>query len=444
MDVARINSGHCEVEDVPRYVRAVRKAAEASGRRLAVLLDLQGPRLRVGEVRAAGAELSPGQEFTITTRQEVGDSKSVSTSYHNLPSDLHPGDMVLMDDGRIRMRVREISGSEIICEVLEGGTLTSGKGMNFPGANLSLSAFTDGDRRYLKAGVEAGVDWIAQSFVRTPDDVRSIKAAVRELGAQCPVMAKIEKPEALSNIDGILAEADGIMVARGDLGVEMNVEDVPLVQKELIAKAPRYAMPVVTATQMLESMVHSPRPTRAEASDVANAILDGTDAVMLSAETAVGDYPVQSVETMARIAARAEPAIDHRDILEERGRWAEKSPAAAIGYAACKVAEDMRAKAIIAMTRSGYSARMTARYRPEQPIIAVSPSEAVLRQLSPVWGVEGIVLPEFGELIEAVTAASDAALERRLVAKGDLVVVVGGLQDEERGKTNVVHLHTVR
>lgn len=444
MDVARINSGHCEPSDVPAYAAAAREAGEAVGRRVGVILDLQGPRLRVGDIEGEGALLVPGQEFTITTRDETGDSSRASTSYGDLPGDLRPGDEVLIDDGRIRLRVLRISGDEISCEVIEGGTLRSGKGMNLPGADISLAAFTGEDRRYLEAGLGAGVDWIAQSFVRTADDVRDLKAAIGELGSACPVMAKIEKPEALSNIDRLLAEADGIMVARGDLGVEMNVEDVPLVQKDLISRAPRFARPVVTATQMLESMVHNPRPTRAEASDVANAILDGTDAVMLSAETAVGAYPVQAVEMMASIAERTEPAIDYREILEARGRWAEESPAAAIGYAACKVAEDMRAKAIIAMTRSGYSARMIARYRPRGPLVAVSPSETVLRELSVVWGVKGLRLPEYEGLVESIATASDAAEAEGIVEKGDLVVIVGGLLDERSGKTNVVHLHTVR
>lgn len=444
MDVARINSGYCEPADVPVYTGAVREAAGTAGRRVGVLLDLQGPRLRVGEVRGNQALLVDGQEFTITTRDGPGDSTRMSTSYPGLAADLRPGGLVLIDDGRIRLRVREISGDDITCEVIEGGTLVAGKGMNFPGADIALAAFTEKDRVYLEAGIRAGIDWVAQSFVRVPADVRDLKAAIRHMGAMCPVMAKIEKPEALSNIDGILEEADGIMVARGDLGVEMNVEDVPLVQKDLISRAPLFAKPVVTATQMLESMIHDPKPTRAEASDVANAILDGTDAVMLSAETAVGAYPVQAVETMARIAARAEAAIDYRGILERRGRWEEKEPPAAIGYAACKVADDMGAKAILAMTRSGYTARMIARYRPREPIIAFSPGEAVLRHLSVVWGVRGIRLPEFKELPESIATASDAAVAEGMADKGDLVVIVGGLLHERSGKTNLVHLHTVR
>jgi pyruvate kinase len=444
MDVARINSGHCEIHEIRSYVELIKQAGEKAGRRVAAMLDLQGPRLRVGPIKGESVLLEDGQGFDISTTRREGDATGVSVAYEGLASDLKPGDTVLMDDGLIRMRVKEISGTDIRCEVLEGGTLLQGKGMNFPRSDLRLAAFTDRDREYLEAGLEAGVDWVAQSFVRSASDVHDLTAAMRELGRSVPVMAKVEKPEAVRNIDEILESSDGIMVARGDLGVEMDPEEVPLVQKELIRESIYAALPVVTATQMLESMVEKPRPTRAEASDVANAILDGTDAVMLSAETSIGGYPVQAVEMMTRIAARTEPAIDYARILEERGRWGHRSTTDAVGYAACKIAADLNARAIIAMTRGGYTARLIARYRPSARILAVSPKERTIDALSLVWGVEGTVVPEFAELRLLIEEASHACARECYVSRGDLVVITGGFVDEESAKTNVVHVHTVR
>ncbi len=443
MDVARINSGHCDVDEVRGYVELVRKAGEAAGKRIGVMLDLQGPRLRVGPIRGASVQLVKGQDFTISTVQSRGDASRISVAYEGLPRDLEPGDAVFIDDGLIRMKVRDVAGTEIRCEVIEGGTLLQGKGMNFPGSDLKLESFTARDRAYLEAGLATGIDWVAQSFIRTAADVRGLTAAMDEIGLRVPVMAKIEKPEALRNIDEIIDVADAIMVARGDLGVEMEAEDVPLAQKELIKRAVRAARPVLTATQMLESMVDNPRPTRAEASDVANAILDGTDALMLSAETAIGSYPVRVVEMMTRIAAKAERAIDYPHILEERGRWAHQGVADAIGYASCKIAADLKARAIVTLTRSGYTARLVARYRPEARIVAVSPDEKVVDTMSMVWGVSGLVVPEREDLRQLIKEASSACVSAGYAASGDVVVVTGGFLDEERGKTNSVHVHTV-
>lgn len=444
MDVARINSGHCEVEELRDYIELVGRVSVALGRRIGVMLDLQGPRLRVGPIQGSRVELESGQDFTITTTQMRGDATRASVSYEGLPDDLKPGDVVLMDDGLIRMKVKEIKPTEIVCEVLEGGVLLQGKGMNFPDSTLRLAAFTDRDRWFLEAGLEAGVDWVAQSFVRTAADVHDLTGAMEKLGRKVPIMAKIEKPEAVRNIEEIIDAADGIMVARGDLGVEMKAEDVPIVQKELINDAVRAALPVLTATQMLESMVDKPRPTRAEASDVANAILDGTDALMLSAETSIGSYPVQAVEMMSRIAAKTEQAIDYGHILEERGKWRHRGPADAIGYAACKIAADINARAIITLTRSGYTARLIARYRPQAPIIALSPSEQVVDMMSVVWGVKGLLMPEYDELQELIAVASRICVDAECVMPGDMVVLTGGFLDEESSKTNVVHVHTVR
>jgi len=443
MDVARINTGHCEPDEVVADAEVLQKVGSSLGRRIGVMLDLQGPRLRVGPIEGGSAELRHGAEFTITTEETKGDSGKVSVSYGGLAGDLKPGDTVLIDDGLIRLKVREASGHDIRCKVIEGGVLMQGKGMNFPGATLELPAFTERDRSYLEVGLKAGVDWVSQSFVRDAADVGMLREAIDGLGYRTPIMAKVEKGEAVKNIDSILKVADGVMVARGDLGVEMSTEEVPLVQKELISKALRAAAPVVTATQMLESMVENPRPTRAEASDVANAILDGTDAVMLSAETAIGTYPVRVVETMARIAARAEEAIDYEHLLEERGHWTLRQPADAIGYAACRIAADLKAKAVLTITRSGYTARLVARYRPSVQILVVSPEEEVVDRMAVVWGVRGLAVPLTDDLRQTIRNSVQACVNKGFIKTGDLIVVTGGFLDERAGTTNMIHIHTV-
>ena len=444
MDAARINTGHCEdTGQMRRYISAVEEASAETGRRVGLMLDLQGPRLRVGKMAGPGAELREGEEFTITTDDVEGDSGRVSVAYQRLSIELKPGDCVLMDDGLIRLVVKAVSGPEVLCEVREGGYLREGKGLNFPGAALGLPSFTGRDRLFLEEGLRAGAEWVAQSFVRGADDVRELREAIEALGHRVPIMAKIEKREAVDGIDSVLEEAQGVMVARGDLGVEMSAEEVPLVQKEIIRKSMRAAKPVVTATQMLESMVGHSRPTRAEASDVANAILDGTDAVMLSAETAVGSYPVKTVETMRRIADKTEQALDYARLLEERGRWSHRGTAEAIGYAACKIAADLGAGAIITVTRGGSTARLIARYRPRARIIAVSPDEEVIDGMSVVWGVEGLMAPLAEGLKETVEGVVGECKRGGLVEAGDLVVITGGFLDERAGMTNTITVRTV-
>lgn len=444
MDVARLNSGHADVDELVAYARTARRAGEIAGKRISVMLDLQGPRLRVGSIRGSGVELHGGQTFTLTTEQKRGDESRVSVEYQGLPGDLAEGDRIFMDDGLIRMVVRSIEDNDIVCEVVEGGVLLQGKGMNFPDSTFALSTFTARDRRYLEACLEAGIDWVAQSFVRAASDLEEVMNAVESAGGSVPVMAKIEKPEAVTNVDEILAIAQGLMVARGDLGVEMPTEDVPLIQKDLISRAQRAAVPVVTATQMLESMVEKPRPTRAEASDVANAILDGTDAVMLSAETAIGHYPVRAVEMMVRIAARTEQELDYGRLLDERRGWAHRSSADAIGFAACKIAHDLGARAIVTVTRSGYTARLVARGRPEAQVIAVGPDPSVIHATSVLWGVRGLVMELNENVDDMVGDLSSACKETGLVRAGDVIVIAGGFLGEESSKTNMVHVHTVK
>lgn len=443
MDVARINCGHTELEDIPRLVATISEAGRAAGRKIGVMLDLQGPRLRVGSIRGGSVELREGQELVITTEQKRGDADRISVAYPGLPDDLQPGDRIFMDDGLIRCVAREVKGRDIRCEVTDGGTLLQGKGMNFPDTKLNLATFTERDRRYLEAGLEAGIDWVAQSFVRTQGDLEQVVDAIRATGSNVPVIAKIEKGEAVNNIDAIIDSAQGIMVARGDLGVELPIEDVPIIQKRLIEKSLKAARPVVTATQMLESMVDKPRPTRAEASDVANAILDGTDAIMLSAETSIGRHPVEAIEVMSRIAARAEHCVDCARLLDDRSHWEHQTEADAIGFAACKIASDVEARAIITITRSGYTARLVSRYRPGRPVIAVSDDEAVIDSMTLVWGVTGVMsdLPE--DAAEMMARAAGISAQAGLVKPGDVVVIAGGFMEEKSSQTNMVHIHTV-
>lgn len=443
MDVARINTGHSDLEEVRDYIRSLDEVSKAVGRKVAVMLDLQGPRLRVGSVKGSTVELQSGQAFTITGEQKRGDASRVSVPYPGLSKDVEPGDQVLIADGLIRLRVDEVSGSELHCTVIEGGPLQQGKGMNFPDSDLGLDSFTDRDRHYLEAGLENGIDWVAQSFIRSAEDVSLVKEAISQMGFDVPVIAKVEKGEAVGNIDAIIEAADGIMVARGDLGVEMDLADVPLIQKELISKSVRAALPVITATQMLESMMERPRPTRAEVSDVANAILDGTDAVMLSGETAIGHNPVEVVRTMEHIALHAERALDYARLLDREGDWPHTGAADAIGYSACKIAADLGAKAIVTMTRSGYTARLIARYRPEQPILAVSTSRKVADRLALVWGVHARVVPELSDIETAARGVSATCVDAGLAGPGDVVVITGGLPGHGEGATNMVHVHTV-
>lgn len=443
MNVIRINSGHVEPSQIREIVGKAREAASMAGVDIGTMIDLQGPRVRVGPIRGVGAELQAGKSICLAAGGETGCPACVPVSYHGLAGDLEPGAEIMIDDGLIRLQVENVEHPEIHCRVIEGGLLLEGKGMNFPGSRLGLPSVTDRDRLYLKEALDSGIDWVSQSFVSSGNDVEDLKSLIAGAGRSVPVMAKIERKEAVENIKSIIEAADGIMVARGDLGVEMAVEDVPLIQKRLISEATRHGLPVVTATQMLESMISNPKPTRAEASDVANAILDGTDAVMLSAETAIGRYPLKAVEIMARIAGRAEESLDHRRLLEERGRWERRKSADAIGFAACKVAADLDARAIITVTRSGYTARLISRYRPGNPIIAVSPNPEVINEMTLVWGVQGIVAPMTKDLKQTIKNAEELCLKYGLVKKDDLVVMTGGFLDEESGSTNVVHVHTV-
>ncbi|MDD5447990.1 MAG: pyruvate kinase [Actinomycetota bacterium] len=441
MDVVRINSAHSSAEQIVSIMGKVKRVGNIVRRRIGAMLDLQGPRLRVGPIKGSEVEVRAGQELSIFAGEKLGDEKSFSLPYANLPAELEPGDAVLIGDGQIRLEVISARGEEILTKVVEGGILRQGKGVNIPGRLRGLPAFTKRDEKHLAVGLDVGVHWISQSFVRDATDVVRLKEKIAEVGKSVPVVAKIEKGEAVERIDEILEVSDGIMVARGDLGVEIPPEDVPLAQKRLIAKCVRWGKPVITATQMLESMVDSPVPTRAETSDVANAVLDGSDAIMLSAETAIGRYPVEAVEMMKRVAVRAEGTIDYGKLLEEGGKRACRSAADSIAYAACKIASDLDIPTIISISRSGYTARMIASYRPKANLLVASPSEEVVNQALLFWDTLGFVVPpiqrDFDETIKDIIKT---CLEKEFLRRDQLVVITGGFLGEEVGTTNLVHV----
>jgi pyruvate kinase len=448
-DVLRLNFSHGDHAGHLEVIRSAREIAKRRGKALALLQDLSGPKIRTGRVRdAEGIELRDGASLTITTDETiVGTPDLISTTYDPLPQDVKKGDRILLDDGNLELRVRGTEGTTVSCEVVHGGRLKSNKGMNLPGVTLSTPALTDKDRRDLAFGLENGVDYVALSFVRQPGDVAEAKALVAAAGAKVPVIAKIEKREAVDQLSAVLAAADGVMVARGDLGVELSTEEVPTLQKRIIESANEAGKVVITATQMLESMIENPRPTRAEASDVANAILDGTDAVMLSAETATGRFPVAAVETMARIAGYTEEhLLLHRS--PTRRRASPPVPgvpmvARSLARVAATVAEELQCRLILAFTESGSTARLVSSFRPGSPIVAITRHEPVFRQLALWWGV----VPYFSGLLEVTTDEmilhGQALLkERGIVKVGDTILMLAG-QTHTAGATNMLRVHAI-
>ncbi len=444
MDVARLNFSHGEKEKHLAVIEAIRKVSKELGKPIGILQDLQGPKIRVGTFREGEVSLEAGKKFTITTEAVEGNEKIVSTTYENLSRDVKPGDWLLLDDGLLYLKATRSDGVAVECEVVTGGILKDHKGINLPGVKVSAPSLTKKDHEDLLFGLENGVDYVALSFVRRPEDIVAIKEIIRAQGKQTPVIAKIEKPEALDCIDEIIAVTDGLMVARGDLGVEMKTEQVPPIQKRLIAKCNRAGIPVITATQMLDSMVHNPRPTRAEASDVANAILDGTDAVMLSAETASGKYPVETVSVMNQIIELAEKEIPIDHTKRRREAIQEFIVQEGVALAACSLADMLKTNAIVAITLTGAMARVMSRYRPQRPIIAVTHSEEVEQQLSLIWGVQGIILPDLkANLDDSVDLITYALVSRGILKKGDTFVITAGLPFARRGPTNSMRVETV-
>ena len=448
MDVARLNFSHGTHEEHAANIQAVRSEAEKAGCPVAVLQDLQGPKIRTGELLGnKPVRLVDGQRFTITTEPIVGDNLRVATSFEALPHDVHPGDRILISDGRIDMRVIETSDHEVTCEILHGGLLNERQGITLPGVRVSAPAMTEKDIQDLRFGLEKDVDYIGVSFVRCASDVQQVKDLVAEAGKQVPVIAKLEKPEAVEDLDEILRVADSVMVARGDMGVEMMPERVPIVQKQIIGAANRAATPVITATEMLQSMIQNPRPTRAEVSDVANAVMDGSDAVMLSGETAIGRYPVEAVQMMARIAEYADAKRDSVVPKHEaQPVWFSSdvdSMAQAIGAAVSAIVDALPVRAVWVFTKSGSTARLVAHFRPRVPILAFTPIESTYRRLNLLWGVTPLQMDYLRSDAEYFDRIEELARTRGLGDEGDIVVMTGGHPIGQGGPSNflkIVHL----
>jgi pyruvate kinase len=440
MDVARFNLSHGTRADHERRYAELRAASDASGRAVGVLVDLQGPKIRLGTFAGVRPVLAPGALFVITTRPVAGTAEIVSTTYAGLPGDVHPGDRILVDDGRLSFEVLEVGPTDVVTRVIEGGPVSDSKGLNLPGVAVSVPALSEKDVDDLRWALHLRADMVALSFVRSAKDAADVHAVMAEEGVRLPVIAKIEKPQAVENLDDILAAFDGLMVARGDLGVELPLERVPIVQKRAILRARAQAKPVIVATQMLESMIESSRPTRAEASDVANAVLDGTDAVMLSGETSVGRFPIAAVQTMARIAEAVETDTM---IGLPPAPTPPRTVGGAIARAAAEVGEAVGAKFLVAFTKSGDSARRLSRYRSPIPLLAFTPEPVVRSQLALTWGVETFLTPEVAHTDEMVRQVDAALLELGRCQKGDCVVIVAGSPPGIPGGTNAMRVHRI-
>ena len=438
MDVARLNMSHGSHATHERVYRMVRQASDDSGHAIGIFADLQGPKIRLETFAEGPVRVSEGDTFTITTRDVPGDRDICGTTYKGLPGYVSVGDPVLIDDGRVRLRVTDVSDTDVRTEVEVGGTLSNNKGINLPGVPVSVPAMSEKDVADLRWALRIGVDFVALSFVRRPDDVDDVRRVMEEEDIHIPVIAKIEKPQALDNIEAIIDAFDGIMVARGDLCVECPLEDVPVHQKLLVDRARANAKPVIVATQMLESMISAPAPTRAEASDVANAVLDGADAVMLSGETSVGQYPVEAVETMARIISSTE---DHGLSHMAAVTWEPRTRGGIIAKAAAEVAHRVDARYLVAFTASGDSARRLSRYRGQIPVLAFTPSERVRSQLALSWGVETFKTADVEHTDEMVRQVDEALLAIERVKEGELVVIIAGAPPGIPGSTNALRIH---
>lgn len=442
MNIARLNFSHATHDEHAETIRRIRAAAEEMGAVVAIMQDLQGPKIRTGLVPEDGVLLEDGAPFIITTEAlPMGSADRVGTTYTALIDDVRDGQVVLLDDGYLSLEIQRIEGKEIHTRVLKGGVLRSNKGIIVPGCEISAPPLSDKDVEDLRFGLAAGVDAVALSFVRSERDIIELRTTMKIFGRKVPIIAKIERYEGISDIEDIVQEADGIMVARGDLGVEMPAEQVPVLQKHIIARCNYYGKPVITATQMLESMISNPRPTRAEASDVANAVLDGTDCVMLSAETSIGSYPVQAVEYMDSIVraieeGRMQPQGRQHEIPEDK----ETNVADAIGRASCVIAEQISAAAIVTLTSSGGTARVISKYRPPMPILALSDDPETLKQLAFTWGVMPVAIPPLAEMNYQLAALRDIVLATGEVHKGDHVVYSAGSPLQNRASTNMLEV----
>jgi pyruvate kinase len=440
MDVARLNMSHGDYSDHEVNYRNVRAASAATGRPVGVLADLQGPKIRLGRFASGKEFLEYGSTFTITIDDIQGDVQRCSTTFKGLPQDVRPGDLILIDDGRLMLEATSVTATDVVTKVLVGGPVSNNKGINLPGVAVSVPAMSEKDCDDLRWALRQGVDMVALSFVRSSKDIEIVHEIMAEEGRRIPVIAKIEKPQAVENLDEIIDVFDAVMVARGDLGVELPLEEVPLVQKKIVSAARRWAKPVIVATQMLESMISAPRPTRAEASDVANAILDGADAVMLSGETSVGEYPVVTVETMARIVNNTEShGLDQMQNIQ----WDPHTTSGVITKAAAEVAERIDAKYLVAFTHSGDSARRMSRLRSPIPVLAFTPIESTRAELTLTWGVETFLVPMVSHTDDMIRQVDKALTDSGRIETGERVVIVAGSPPGIAGHTNMVRVRRI-
>ncbi|MFL0249047.1 pyruvate kinase [Clostridium neuense] len=445
MSASRHNFSHGDHEEHKGRIDLVRKVAKKYNKPIAIVLDTKGPEIRTGDFNPSKLELEKGSKFTILCGEDiVGDATKCSISYKGLYKDVKPGNTILIDDGLVGLTVESVEGTNINCVVANTGLVGSHKGINVPNVSIQLPAMTEKDKEDLIFGCEIGVDMVAASFVRKAADVLAIRKVLEENGgSDIQIFSKVESQEGVDNIDEIIKFSDGVMVARGDMGVEIPIERVPLIQKMIIKKCNKAGKAVITATQMLDSMIRNPRPTRAEASDIANAIYDGTDAIMLSGESANGSYPVEAVQTMSRIAREAESQINYKEFIAKRREATIPNVANAISLATCTTAMELEASAIITATQTGNTARMVSKYRPSVPVIAVTPNESVARKLALNWGVYPIVSDKFESTDELINSSVSTALASGYVKKGDLVVVAAGIPVDMSGTTNMLKVHIV-
>lgn len=440
MNVARFNFSHGTHEEHKAKFGRVLKVSGELGMSIATMLDTKGPEIRLRNFENGKVQLIPGQMFTLTTEDILGNEKRASITYKNLKNDVKQGTKVLIDDGKIEMEVSKIVGEEILCTVKNGGVVSNHKGINVPGARLSMPYISDVDIEDILFGIQMGFDFIAASFVRTKEDILDIKQILDENKSPMKIIAKIESVQGLQNLEEILSVSDGIMVARGDMGVELPLEEVPVIQKRMIKMAVAEGKHVITATQMLESMIQNPRPTRAETNDVANAIYDGTTAIMLSGESAAGKYPVEAVRTMARIAERTEQAIDYNGRMRRYSPQNQEDVTTAISYATCTTAMHLNAEAIITVTMSGFTAEMVSRYKPGCPIIGCSVNPRVCRQMALLWGVTPVLMSKEEKTGELFETAKYLAKKQQLIHNGDTIVLTAGIPLGISGRTNMIHV----
>ncbi len=444
MDVARLNFSHGTHESHAQVIEHIRRISAEMDKPIAILQDLCGPKLRLGTLPEEGVQVERGQTVCFVLAEEGVDAQTIPLPHPTVFALVRPGERILIDDGNVEVVTTRRDLNAVHAEVRIGGVLRSHKGVNLPDTRLPVTSVTERDLQDLRFGIEHGVDWVAVSFVRQPEDLQPVRYAIEAAGADIRVIAKIEKREAVENFEQILQYADGIMIARGDLGVEMPIDEVPLIQKEIIARCNRAGKPVITATQMLESMVSAPHPTRAEATDVANSILDGTDAVMLSGETAIGQYPVEAVSVMHRIALRTEQALKEGIVVQPNQPVAGSlSVTEAVAEAVCHIAYDINAQAIICATTSGSTARMVSKYRPKTPIVAFTPQESTYRQLALSWGVQPRLIPQVHTMEEMLQTAVNTAVKLGLASEGDRIVITAGVPIGVPGNTNLIKVHTI-